>query len=36
MDREDEEARRKAYEAELTREEDAKREREDLKKKETE
>ena len=36
LDREDEESRRKAYEAELTREEDAKREREDLKKKETE
>ena len=36
MDREDEEARRKAYEQELTRQEDAKKERADLKRKEAE
>ena len=36
LDKEDEEQRRKAYEAELTRKEDAKRAREDLKRKEIE
>ena len=36
LDKEDEEQRRKAYEAELTRKEDARKAREDLKRKEVE
>ena len=36
LDREDEDARRKAYEAELTRQEDSRREREELKRKDAE